>query len=232
MMRIHCFTSMIAIVLVFSISQAHAEFSCTEKENPCDEKERCEYEAQIQMKSQLRKLFESKKLRNEALNQARNDLPNGTKRDISHRASTLLYNKILQLASDGKTIVLPDCGSQIQSPLGWETDVRCNIHPLDGDNPVSEDQARRRNTCMEFNDAARVHELYHRIQCQKELKAPEKLDRMDIDTFMKEEAAAYKLETEYLKDFKSWKRKSCTPDKNRVKKATDSVLSVAGRMKK
>ncbi len=211
----------------------YAEKDCTSRENPCDDPTTtCVYQRQISMKQQLLFLYGNQALRDAAYNRALSELPGNdevTRIMREHRARKYFQEKIEALAHDGRTIKLKRCKGEekIESPFGQFTDRDCNTHYEDfNGNEVTKEEALARNTCSEFNSAAKIHELFHKAECEK-AKSTHK-DRETLDNYIIEEMQAYYHEVEYLKEERAFQKAHCTPTSTHGKKArakTSKLLS-------
>ena len=226
------FIFLLGQIFVQSMAQlCFALESCTDKKRECDTTERCEYLAQIQMKEQIQQLFKNKNLKQQAIAQAKRDMPGASPKDVSHHAGDLMYQSVMQRAMDGRTITLPTCNASLQPPPGWETNNACRSYPLrkDGGELLSGDLDGK-NTCREFVDASREHEKFHAARCHAAQKNSQ-IDREDINQFINEEVNAYQKEINYLKKMKFWKKAKCTPKETTVQDSAAKAAKGAKALK-
>lgn len=147
----------------------------------CDEGARCEVLRQLSMWRQLRNLYGSKALREQAVADARAEV----KKEYGDRASTDMVDRraairfqqlVMERANDGKTVLLPDCASGLEDPPGFSVDDNCLIRATrtvrntagkleSSDIPKSDVEGIR--ACRELAEAARSHEEHHRSECCK-----------------------------------------------------------------
>ena len=147
----------------------------------CDEGVRCEILRQLSMWRQLRNLYGSKALRNQAVADARADVTKeygdrASPEMVDRRAAIRFQQLVMERANDGKTVLLPDCASGLEDPPGFSVDDNCLIRAsrtarnaagqLEAhDIPKGDVEGIR--ACREVADAARSHEEHHRAECCK-----------------------------------------------------------------
>lgn len=147
----------------------------------CDEGARCEVLRQLSMWRQLRNLYDSKALRDQAVAGAQAEVT----KEYGDRASTDMVDRraairfqqlVMERANDGKTVLLPDCASGLEDPPGFSVDDNCLIRATrtvrnaagqleSRDIPKSDVEGIR--ACRELAEAARSHEEHHRSECCK-----------------------------------------------------------------
>ncbi len=147
----------------------------------CDEGARCEVLRQLSMWRQLRNLYGSKTLREQAVADARAEVKKeygdrGSTDMVDRRAAIRFQQLVMERANDGKTVLLPNCASGLEDPPGFSVDDNCLIRATrtvrnaagqleSRDIPKSDVEGIR--ACRELAEAARSHEEHHRSECCK-----------------------------------------------------------------
>ena len=167
------------LVIALSSSPSVALEECIAPRR-CDEGIRCEVLRQLSMWRQLRGLYKSKALTEQAYREAdaelRKDSADPAPQAIEERAAQRLQQLVAQRANDGKTILLPACKSGMEDPPGYSVDSQCIIRAnrtarnaagkLESqDIPASEVEGIK--ACRELVEAAKSHEEHHRAECCK-----------------------------------------------------------------
>jgi hypothetical protein len=147
----------------------------------CDEGARCEVLRQLSMWRQLRNLYSSEALRDQAVADARAEVKKeygdrASAETVDNRAAIRFQQLVMERANDGKTVLLPDCASGLEDPPGFSVDDNCLIRASrmvrnaagqleSRDLPKGDVEGIR--ACRELVEAARSHEEHHRIECCK-----------------------------------------------------------------
>jgi hypothetical protein len=130
---------------------------------------------------QLRNLYGSKTLREQAVADARAEVKKeygdrGSTDMVDRRAAIRFQQLVMERANDGKTVLLPNCASGLEDPPGFSVDDNCLIRATrtvrnaagqleSRDIPKSDVEGIR--ACRELAEAARSHEEHHRSECCK-----------------------------------------------------------------